>query len=179
MEVLMASLPKALRSVSFTSKEWRESQWQSSYGSYFENAATQFAAAISSQDSDEVDIEQWREEVVQDAVELDEYMGELEMEFDAALAWSFASDVGLEGVAYDWSVNPLLENAEPMSIVRHAGSQPLLLFAMKYQPQPIVGELIGEVIDRAPEHIRRFIALAEQEEEKRDLALQVLKRHGH
>lgn len=176
LAVLRESVPRALRSVSYASKEWRESQWDASYGDYFQGAVAQFTAAISSEESDEVDVEEWREAILQDAEELDEYVGELEMEFDAALAWSFASEVGLEGIAYDWSVNPLLENAEPMSIIRHAGSQPLVLFAMKYQPQPAFAELVGEVIDRAPDHIQRFIALAEQDEEQRDIALEVLEK---
>ncbi len=176
LEVLLDSVPDNLRTVSYASKEWRESQWQASYGNYFQNAAMQFGAAIASEESEGVDTESWQDEIMQDAAELDAYIEELEIEFDATLAWSFASDVGLEGLAYDWSVNPLLENAEPMTIVRHAGTQPLMLFAMKHQSQPIVNELLGEILDRAPEHARRFIALAEQDEAKRELALEILEK---
>ena len=173
-EILLDNLPKNLRNVSYISKEWRESQWQASYGNYFQNLANQFATAVSSETSDEVDVEEWQEEILADAAEMDEYIADLEVEFDAALSWSFASDIGLEGMAYDWSENQLLENAEPMSIVRHAGTQPLLIFAMKTQAQPAINELLAQAIDRAPAHIERFIALAEQEEEKRDVALKVL-----
>ncbi len=173
-EILLDNLPKNLRSVNYISKDYRESQWQASYGNYFQNLANRFATAVSSETSDEVDVEEWQEEILADAAELDEYVADLEVGLDAALSWTFASDIGLEGMAYDWSENPLLENAQPMSIVQHAGSQPLLIFAMKNQGQPALNELLVQAIERAPAHIQRFIAMAEQEEEKRDLALKIL-----
>jgi hypothetical protein len=90
------------------------------------------------------------------------------------LSWSFASDVGREGYAYDWSENVLLENAQPMSVLRHAGTNPLLLLAAKQQAMPVLAEMIEAVLDRAPEHLRNFIMIAEQDEEEKEVALSVL-----
>ncbi len=174
MKVLMENLPNDLRSITYISKEWRESQWDATYGSYFENLADQFTAAISSEESDAVDIEEWQQEIADDAAELDARIADLDLEFDAAVSWSFASEVGLEGMTYDYSDNVFIENAKPMSIIRHAGTRPLLMFAVKQQLQPLFGELLTELLERAPEHIRRFIALAEQDEEQRDLSLSIL-----
>lgn len=174
MKVLIENLPRDLRSISYASKEWRESQWDASYGSYFQNLANQFATAVSSEESEAIDIEQWQAAILEDAADLDERIGEVDNELDAALSWSFASEVGMEGRSYDWSKNLFFENAEPMSIVKHAGAKPLFMLAIKQQAQPLVSELIEEILDRAPEHIRRFIALAEQNEEKREQALEIL-----
>ncbi len=176
IKVLIENMPSDLRSVNYISKEWRESQWDASYGSYFQDLAHQFASAVSSEESETVDIEEWQQEIVDDAAELDARIGDFELEFDAAVSWSFASEVGLEGMTYDYSDNVFLENAEPMSIVRHAGTKPLLMLAFKHQAQPLIGELLTELIERAPEHIRRFIALAEQDEEQRDQALEILEK---
>lgn len=174
MKVLAENMPSDLRSVSYASKEWRASQWEASYGSYFRDIANQFASAVSSEESEAIDIEQWQTEIMEDAADLDKRIGEVEIEFDSALSWSFASEVGWEGMSYDWSKNMFLENAEPMSITKHAGNKPLFMFAMKQKSQPLVGDLMKELIERAPEHIRRFLALAEQDEEERDQALEIL-----
>lgn len=174
LKVLLDNMPGDLRSISYTSKAWRESQWDASYGSYFQNIADQFASAVSSEESEAVDIEEWQQEIMDDAAELDARIGDLEVEFDAAVSWSFASDVGMEGMTYDWTENVLLENAKPMSIIKHAGTKPLFMVAAKEQAQPLVGELMTELMERAPEHIRRFITLAEEDEEEREQALKVL-----
>lgn len=174
MKVLLENMPSDLRSISYVSKEWRESQWDASYGTYFQDLAYQFASAVSSEESEAIDIEEWQQEIVDDAADLDARIGDLELEFDSALSWSFASEVGLEGMTYDWSENVLFENAKPMSIVRHAGSKPLFMVAAKQKAQPLMGELMTELMERAPEHIRRFIVLAEQDDEEREQALKIL-----
>ena len=176
LQILLENMPRDLRSIGYVSKQCRESQWNATYGSYFQNIADQFSTAVSSEESQAVDIEQWTAAIQEDAADLDERIGEFEHELDAALSWSFASDVGLEGMAYDWSENVFLENAVPMSIIRHAGTKPLLMFAFKQKSQPLLGELMQVIIDRAPEHIRRFISLAEQAEEQRDQALEIVDR---
>jgi hypothetical protein len=79
-------------------------------------------------------------------------------------------------MVYDWSENVFLENAQPMSIVRHAGTKPLLMMAVKQRAQPLLGQLMTELLDRAPEHVRQFIALAEQEEEQREQSLEILEK---
>jgi hypothetical protein len=174
MKVLGENMPRDLRSISYISKEFRESQWDATYGSYFQNLADQIVAVVSSQESEAVDIEQWQAAIMKDAAELDERIGEFESKFDATLGWSFASEFGIEGMAYDWSTNLLRSNAKPMSIISHAGTKPLATFAIKYQAQPLIGELIKEVMDRAPAHLRRYIALTEQDEERRDQSLELL-----
>lgn len=176
MNVLLENMPSDLRTVSYVSKEWRESQWDATYGSYFQNMANQFAVAVSSEESDEVNVEEWQQEIVDDAAELDARISELDLEFDAAVSWSFASEVGLEGMTYDYSENVFLENATPMSIIRHAGTKPLVTVAVKQQPQPLIGQLLKELLERAPAHIRRFIALAEQDDDERDKAIDVLEK---
>lgn len=174
LKVLLDNMPGDLRSISYTSKAWRESQWDATYGSYFQNIADQFASAVSSEESEAVDIEEWQQEIMDDAAELDARIGDLEVEFDATVSWSFASDVGMEGMTYDWTENVLLENAKPMSIIKHAGTKPLFMVAVKEQAQPLMGELMTELMERAPEHIRRFITLAEEDEEEREQALKML-----
>ena len=176
LQILREHTPSDLRSISYVSKQWRESQWNATYRSYFRDIAARFAVAVSSEESQAVDIEQWRAAIQEDAADLDERIGEFEHALDAALSWSFASDVGWEGMTYDWSESVFLENAAPMSIIRHAGTKPLLMFAFKQKSQPSLAELMKAIIDRAPEHIRRFIALAEQADDQRDQALEIMDR---
>ncbi len=130
--------------------------------------------ALESEESEEVDIEEWQSAIMLDAEELDEILDSRELEFDASLSWTYASDVGLEGMAYDWSKNSVLENAEPMTIVRNVGASPLMMVAAKSLSQPMLVTLRDAIIERAPAHLRSFITLAESDEDKKELILQVV-----
>ncbi len=174
LELIVEETPANLRSVSYLSKEWRQSQWDANYGSYFQRLFSQFAGAIQSVENDDIDVEEWQDSILDDSEYLDERIAEFAPEFDAVVSWSFASEVGREGYAYDWTENVLLENASPLSVLRHAGSSPLFLMAVKQQVMPAVGELIEAILDRAPDHIQNFIVLAEQDDEQQKVALRLL-----
>ncbi len=174
LEILTDETPANLRTVSYASGEWRQSQWNANYGSYFQRLTSQFVVAVQGVENEDIDVEAWTESIREDAELLDEQLVEFAPDFEALVSWSFASEVGREGYSYDWSENVLLENASPLAVLRHAGTSPLFLMAAKQQAMPIVGELLETILDRAPDHIQNFIVMAEQDDEQQELALTVL-----
>ncbi len=176
LALLKEQPPEKLRAVAYQSQRWRESQWNANFGTYFENIAAQFSAALASQAEEMPELEAWREEIEGDAQWLDEKLGELAPEFGPIAAWSYAVDEGLEGIAYDWSDNVMTENAQPLDIIDHAGAKPLVVVGVKQRNVVGVREIVEALLDKGPGHIRRFISLAEQDEEEREKALMVLDR---
>jgi len=176
LALLKEQPPEKLRGVTYQSQRWRESQWNANFGAYFENLAAQFSSALDSEAEEIPELEAWREELEGDAQWLDEKLGELAPEFGPIAAWSYAVADGLEGIAYDWSENVMTENAQPLDIINHAGAKPLAVIGLKQHNVVGIREIVEAVLDKAPGHIRRFIALAEQEEEEREKALMVLDR---
>ncbi len=176
LSLLKEQPPEKLRAVGYQSKRWRESQWNANFGSYFQNLAAQFSAALATEADNIPDLDAWRSEIESDAQWLDEKLGELAPEFGPMAAWSFAVQGGVEGIAYDWSENLMAENAQPLDIINHAGSNPLLIVGGKQNQLVGLREMVEAVLERGPEHIRRFIALAEQDDDEREKALMVLNR---
>jgi hypothetical protein len=119
------------------------------------------------------DAEQWKEELFQDADRLDELLSSAAAGFGDVLGWSHAIQSGSEGWTYDWNSDPMFENASPLQILEHAGSNSLYLLAFKQRSVPAFTELCEYAMERIPQHAERFIALAEQDEEERELALKV------
>lgn len=178
MSVLKEAQVVNLRTVMFASQRWRQSQWDANFAHYFRNLFGQFAAAIQSESDDEdgeeiVDADAWKEEILADADRLDGMIAEAAPDLGDMLAWSNSISGGSEGWAYDWSSNAMFENAQPMQILEHAGSKSLYLLALKQRSLPVLSELCDYVMERIPAHAERFIALAEQDEEDRAMALHV------
>lgn len=178
MSVLKDAAVSDLRTILFASKRWRQSQWNASFAHYFRNLFVQFSIAIDSEADEEggiPDAEEWKEELLQDADRIDGVIAEVAPDFGDLLAWSHAITSGSQGWSYDWSRNPLLENARPMQILEHAGANSLYLIACKHRALPALNDLCDYAMERIPRHAERFIKLAEQDEEERELALRVFK----
>ncbi len=173
MSVLKEANVAKLRSVSFVSQRWRQSQWRANFGHYFSNLTMQFTMALQDTSEDIPDAQQWKQELIQDAQWLDNKVSEIAPLFGDQLAWSHAIDSGSQGWSYDWSQAMWLENAAPLGILEHAGSDPLLLLGIKQREIPQLLDIVDYLMERVPEHAERFIATAEQDEEDRELALKV------
>lgn len=176
LSVLREQTPEKLRSIGFASQRWRESQWEANFKGYFQNLTNQFSLALESEAEDIPDIEAWRTEIQADARWLDEKLQELAPAFGPVVSWSYAVEGGLEGITYDWSENLMLENAQPMTILQHLGSNPLAVTAVKQKNIHGIREMVEAILEKAPQHLRRFLALAEQDEADRAKALLVLER---
>lgn len=176
LDVLKKADLQDLRAVSFASQRWRESQWEANFGNYFRNLSLQFSVALERGEDEIPDVDQWREEIAEDAQWIDNKIGEIAPEFGDLLTWSRRIPSGLEGWSYDWSEQRLLENGNPLQVLQHAGNSPLVMFAWKQAMVPEWGELWDYVLARIPDHARRFIRSAEQTEEDRESALEVFER---
>lgn len=173
MEVLKAAEITNLRGISYVSQRWRESQWNANFQHYFQRLAVQLTAAAKQESGEAADVQQWETELQADAAWLDQQIARVAPEFGAQLAWSRKTQTGSEGWSYDWSKNVGLRNAQPLKVLNHAGTGSLLLLGWKQADMPVVGEIIERVIEKAPAHVRRFIAMAEEDEQERERALQV------
>lgn len=173
MSVLKEANVSQLRSVSFVSQRWRQTQWDANFAHYFRNLMVQFGAAIDSESDEIDDAEEWKAELLADANQLDEYIGQMAPQYGDSLGWSHAITSGSEGWAYDWSDNMWFENNNPLQILEHAGSNSLFLMAFKQRSLPALEEMCDFLMQRIPEHAERFIASAEQDEEERETALEL------
>jgi hypothetical protein len=176
LDILEQAERSELRSIAFTSKRWRESQWQANFGNYFRNLSGQFSVVLKAAREDVPEAELWIDQINRDAQWLDTKLREFIPEFGDQLAWSRAIPGGMEGWSYDWNQNTLLANGAPLQILNHAGTRPLMLVGLKQAAFSVPGEICDYFLERIPEHVRRFIATAEQEPEERELALQVFER---
>jgi hypothetical protein len=176
LEPLRSADPAKLRSIGYVSKEFSESNFKANFGSYFENLASQFSMALETEKDRIPELSEWRAEIINDAQKMDAYLGELAPEFGAMVSWSRAIPGGLEGYTYNGTKNDFLANASPMKILEHAGSQPMLVLAGKQKPSPKAFEMVDLLLDVAPKHLKRFIALAEEGEEDRRLATLAVER---
>ncbi len=176
LAVLKEAKPENLRSVSFVSQRWRESSWNANFEKYFQRLAAQFSMALESEADEIPDLQQWRDEIDADAKWLDSQVSQLAPEFGPSLSWSTATKQGAEGYTYDWSENVALANATPMAVLEHSGTSPLLVLGFKQRDLPGVERLLETVLERVPKHLKRFITLAEDDEEDRAKALMVLEK---
>ncbi len=176
LEVLKQADLKELRSVAFASERWRQSQWKANFGNYFKNLSMQFGIALDAASEEIPEAEQWKDDIGEGAQWLDNKLLEMAPMYGDMLAWSRAIPGGVEGWAYDWSQNVFLKNSSPMQILQHAGAKPILMLGMKQAELPVLEEICDYVMENAPEHVRRFIHAAEQDEEERALALKAFDR---
>lgn len=168
INTLLDSPPSKIRSVSFTSKDWRQSVWRANFDSYFSHIANQFIGAATQEVESPEELAEWKEAMLEDAQAMDDQLRLMAPKFEDTLSWSFSSEVGLEGMTYDWTRNDFLENAKPMNIARHAGTSPLLLIALKRKAIPAVEALVRLALERMPEHIESFVDLVEEDEEQQE-----------
>jgi hypothetical protein len=172
---LRAQQPLKLRAISYASQRWRESQWYASYANYFGNFVSQFASAVRGDDEELTeDQEDWLAELEQDAEELDGQLQEMSPDFGPLLAWSYAADNSLEGYVYDWNQGSVMENANPLSIVRHAGTSALAFQATNSQTLQWIEDFVAMLLEKVPAHLRRFIEIAETEDADREKALRAV-----
>ncbi|QDV24352.1 hypothetical protein Q31a_26690 [Aureliella helgolandensis] len=175
LELLSEVEPSQLRSIAFTSKRWREAQWNASFHRYFERVGAQLGLALGS-DSDLGDPEElqaWHQDILEDARWMDQQLQELGADSGDMLAWSTSTDAGYEGYGYDWSQNRFMTNAAPLSILDYAGTAPIILFGIKQQPLTTLEKVFEHLLDRAPYHVRKIIQLAESDSEESEKALLV------
>ncbi len=156
LKQLVAAAPPKMRSVSFTSAAWRAASYQLNFGNYFGNLAAQIGSAGKATTDDEK-VTELIEQAVEDAQEVDEQLAQIIEEFDDALMYSYATKQGIEGQAWDWTKNPFLANAKPMSILKNAGTKPLVVMAVKTQWPKQLGEIVEDVIDMIPDYADRII----------------------
>lgn len=174
LAVLKDAAPENLRSIAYSSQRWRQEQWNANFNRYFTRMSNQLASAISAQGKDSPDLQDWQTMIKTDSAWMDEQMMKLAPEFGAFISWSFATEDGSEGYAYDWSENAALANAAPMTITEHAGTAPLMLVGFQQQNVPAAEEMLEYLLDKAPGHIKRFLAVVEEDQEEREQAIQVL-----
>ena len=176
LQVLQDAEVGELRSVNFVSRQWRESQWRANFGNYFRNLTAQFSVVLE-QDSDEIpDAQQWQAEIARDAEWLDAKINALAPQFGDMLAWSHAIPAGLQGWVYDWNRGSWLTNAAPLQVLQHAGESPVFLVGWKHTVPPQMAELWDYLLERLPEHARRFIAAAEQDDDERERVMKIFDR---
>lgn len=165
-----------LRSISYVSQRWAESQWKANFGKYFQNLASQLVIAIESEATNVPDLTEWRDKIQKDAVWLDSKLNELVPAIGPILSWSRAIDGGAEGYSYNWSKNVILENGSPISVLEHAGQMPLLMIGFKQSDLSIVDDMLSFVIEHGQDHLERFVSLAERDETDRESALKVVEK---
>lgn len=176
LEPLREQAPTSLRSVSYASEGWRASQWSANMGQYFQNLVAQFSMAVS-QEGELVEAqEEWLEALADDAAELDAQLVQMAPEFGPMLSWAYSTDAGMEGYVYDWNANQVMENAEPLEIVDNAGTEPLSVLAANAQEMVYAEQLIMTLLEKAPEHLVRFVEAAEQDEDEKAKVLTAIER---
>jgi hypothetical protein len=169
---VFAKPPKDLRGIQYYSGAWRQVAVQMSYANYFENLANQMSVGLLIIESEEADA--LREQLIEDAIWLDEQVAALTPEYAAALSFSFLSEAGLESYAYDWTPATLLENAKPLAIAAHAGKNPLVVLASRQRWSPGMHEMIEAALDQLPKYLELAEAAELLDEDQEDIA-QVLK----
>ena len=176
MDLLKEAQVSDLRSVSFVSQRWRQTQWNANFAHYFRNLMIQFSAALDDQSEEIENVEQWKAELLADAERMDEIVADMATVYGDSLAWSYSIASGSEGWHYDWSSHLWIENNNPLQILAHAGADSLFLLGWKQRELPAFRELCDFIMQRLPSHAERFIASAEQDEEERAFALEVFQK---
>lgn len=154
LQKLVASPPKELRNVAYASADWREAGYRMNFDKYFRRLSAQMTKPLKEQLDENALSEKWLAQIRSDADFLDEKMAKMVADFDAQLSYSFAIEDGLEGHAYDWSPGQFLVNAKPLSIIRHAGKNSLLMFAIKQQWPAQLREIFEAALERVPDHLK-------------------------
>ncbi|MEM7476080.1 MAG: hypothetical protein AAF483_13885 [Planctomycetota bacterium] len=171
-EIVREMGAKNLRSIAYVSEELLQKQWDVGFESYFQNIASQFTNAleeevlVNGQDNPEwkKGMEEWLAEIKLDAEWMDEKLGLYNAEFGPVLSWSSKIDGGMEGYSYNGAKGSAFENASPLAVLEHIGDNPLVVFAFKQKTFPAMDEFVQYAFKKAPGHIKRFVAMAEQDE---------------
>ncbi len=165
---LREAAPTRLRSVAYTSADFKEAAWRASMENYCKRMTTQMSAVVKNEAGDKPGVMQWMDDIERDAAQLDTFIMAAAPNFGATVAWSAGNDVGAEGYAYDFTTPSALENASPLSVANHAGSNNLLSIAvMQAADSPQAKQAAEYILDAVPRHVRSFIATAEQSDEER------------
>lgn len=155
---VLANRSADLRSINYTSGDWRNAAWQANFGNYFQRLAFQLSNALIVVDADDAEkLQAWHEELVADCEWLDEQIADLIPEFEDALVYSFRSAEGVETFAYDWTPSFLLENAQPLAVARHGGTGPLILAAARQQWLEGADEIAFAVLEAVPKHFAKLV----------------------
>ncbi len=168
MSQLSENIPEDLRNISYSSGEWRAAGWELNFGSYFERIASQLSSTLindpSLDNADDDKLIEWQEQVLDGAEWLDEKVIEMMPEFEPQLAYSFVTADGHETLAYDWTPSFLLENAKPLSVTSHGGTNPLMLLAVRQLWLDDIGEMVDGVIDEIPDLVIGYMEAAGRDE---------------
>jgi hypothetical protein len=176
LKVLTDQPPESLRSIGYASERWVESQWNANFGKYFQNLAGQFSAALNSEAEKIPDLAEWKQDIQRDAAWMDSKINQLIPEFGPILSWTHAIPGGTEGYSYNWSKNVVWENGQPLNITDHAGQTPLMLLAFKQRKVEVIDEICEYMLANLQSHVKRFIAVAEEDDQERETALKVVER---
>lgn len=171
---LTEAKPDRLRSVSYVSAEFMQSQWEANFGSYFKNIVRQFSTVMDSEADKIPDMEQWKAELLEDADWLDSKLVGSSNQFGAVLNWTNGIEDGLEGYSYNFTKYGLLQNDAPIEVLEHAGENPLMVLGFKQEPNEQVAEMLEYVLRKYPRHVSQFIRLVEDDAEDREVALKVV-----
>ncbi len=63
-------------------------------------------------------------------------------EIGSSMSFSFLTDRGLEGYAYDWSENLFADSSKPLTLLDHVGGNPLAAFVVRGKYDPAQWDLV-------------------------------------
>lgn len=158
LAVLKDASPTNLRSITYVSEDFRDAGWQANFDGYFERIAGQMAALRELPGMDEAGLV---DQIQEDAAWMDEKLAEITPDFGPQLGWAHTNDQrsAIFTYSYDWTEGSAFENAEPMTITKHAGSDPLALFAFKQRDIPFLREMVEYGLKVAPDRIKSLAAV--------------------
>jgi hypothetical protein len=174
MEILKEASQADLRGIGYQSERWRRSQWQANFGHYFERLSAQFQMALASEADRIEEVDKWKKEIQRDALWMDEQLSEYTNTLGTAVSWSQATSTGSETWVYDWSTSAVLTNGTPIQVLDHLGTNSLMFSGWKTNEFTLLERIVTYALEHAPIHIHRFIAAAERNDEKRQIALQTM-----
>ncbi|RMF39677.1 MAG: hypothetical protein D6753_13215 [Planctomycetota bacterium] len=175
LDVLKQAAPDRLRGISFASEEMSEATWMANASSYFQNIAAQFSGAAMKEFDSEEEFEEWESQIERDATWLDQKVLEMKPDFGPVVGWTHAIDGGYQSFVYNFTKDHWLKNAAPLHVLNHAGQNPVALLAVKYQYPRQFRQIIDYLLEKAPEHIGRFVRLAERDPDSRRQAVKAVR----
>lgn len=177
IEFVRSKNPKGLRGFSYASKEFVQGQWEANFGTYFQNIAGELQTLLDEQaflytlEKDISDsLEEWSDQIQADAKWLDEKIASFTIEYGPTMSWSRKINGGYETHRFSGTKSRLSANAAPLSILRHAGSSPLVLLATKQGENEIAHEMVLYLLEKVPGHLKQLLQIAEENVEDRALA---------
>lgn len=162
-----------LRGISYVSERFQKANWEANFSNYFTNLTNQFAGVMLQMNQGSPEVEDWHQEILEDAAWMDEKMAALGDRLGATLSWSQKIPGGIEGYTYNWSEMDM-ENATPIKVLSHAGETPLILLAGKSAPSDAADEIFDYLLDRGDDHLKNLIMVMEDDEEERETAVRLV-----